>query len=147
MAIKGNQINVTPPKYLKKTGRSMWTRLMPLIGDQLEESDKALIESYCFNYQLLRESYEDIKENGIQYPLFKVIMSSTGTVVDPHHFEGYKANPACKTLSDATAKLNMLGQQLGLSPQSRAELAKLPKPTDKQETMADLLNGGDSIDF
>ncbi|MEW9069316.1 phage terminase small subunit P27 family [Lactiplantibacillus plantarum] len=146
MATKGNEINQTPPKYLKATGRSMWTRLMPLIGSQLEESDRALVESYCFNYQLLREAYSNILDNGIQYALFKVIMTPTGEVIDEHHFEGYKSNPACKVLSDATAKLNMLGQQLGLSPQSRAELAKLPKPNDKQETMADLL-GGDNVDF
>lgn len=125
----------------------MWTRLMPLIGSQLEESDRALVESYCFNYQLLREAYLNVLENGIQYALFKVIMTPTGEVIDEHHFEGYKSNPACKVLSDATAKLNMLGQQLGLSPQSRAELAKLPKPTDKEQSMADLLNGGDNVDF
>jgi P27 family predicted phage terminase small subunit len=147
MATKGNEINQTPPKYLKATGRSMWSRLMPLIGDQLEESDRALVESYCFNYQLMREAYNDIKENGIQYPLYKIVMSPRGDIIDPNHFEGFKSNPACKVLSDATAKLNMLGQQLGLSPQSRAELAKLPKPTDKEQSMADLLNGGDSIDF
>ncbi|MGA3439411.1 phage terminase small subunit P27 family [Lactiplantibacillus plantarum] len=146
MAIKGNEISQTPPKYLKATGRSMWTRLMPLIGDQLEESDRALVESYCFNYQLLREAYSNILENGIQYALFKVIMTPTGEVIDEHHFEGYKSNPACKVLSDATAKLNLLGQQLGLSPQSRAELAKLPKPTNKEQSMADLL-GGDNVDF
>lgn len=146
MVNKSNQLAQNPPKYLKATGRSMWTRLMPLIGDQLEESDRALVESYCFNYQLLREAYSNILENGIQYALFKVIMTPTGEVIDEHHFEGYKSNPATKTLSDATAKLNMLGQQLGLSPQSRAELAKLPSPNDKEETMADLL-GGDSIDF
>lgn len=146
MATNGNEINQTPPKYLKATGRSIWSKLIPLIGDQLEGSDRALVESYCFNYQLLREAYEDIKENGIQYPLYKIVMTPRGDIIDPNHFEGYKSNPATKTLSDATAKLNMLGQQLGLSPQSRAELAKLPKPTDKQETMADLL-GGDNVDF
>ncbi|AVE82488.1 phage terminase small subunit P27 family [Lactiplantibacillus plantarum] len=146
MATKGNQISSNPPKYLKATARSMWTKLMNLIGDSLQASDQPLIESYCFNYQIMRESYEDIKENGIQYALFKVIMTPTGEVIDEHHFEGYKSNPATKTLSDATAKLNMLGQQLGLSPQSRAELAKLPKASDKQETMADLL-GGDNVDF
>lgn len=146
MATKGNEISQTPPKYLKATGRSMWTRLMPLIGDQLEESDRALVESYCFNYQLMREAYEDIKENGIQYPLYKIVMTPRGDIVNPKHFEGFKANPATKTLSDATAKLSQLGQQLGLSPASRAELAKLPKPTDKEETMADLL-GGDNVDF
>lgn len=146
MAIKGNEINQTPPKYLKATGRSIWTRLMPLIGEQLEESDRALVESYAFNYQLMREAYENIKENGIQYALYKVIMTPRGDIVDPRHFEGYKSNPACKVLSDATAKLNTLGQQLGLSPQSRAELAKLPKPTDKEQSMADLL-GGDNVDF
>lgn len=147
MAINGNEINQTPPKYLKATGRSMWTRLMPLIGDTLLENDRALVESYCFNYQLLREAYENIKEVGIEYPLFKVIMTPTGEVIDEHHFEGYKSNPATKTLSDATAKLSQLGQQLGLSPQSRAELAKLPKASDKEQSMADLLNGGDNVDF
>ena len=147
MTNKSNQLSQNPPKYLKATGRSMWTRLMPLIGDQLQQSDKALVESYCFNYQLMREAYEDIKDNGIQYPLYKIVMTPRGDIVNPKHFEGLKANPATKTLSDATAKLNMLGQQLGLSPQSRAELAKLPKPTDKEQSMADLLNGGDSIDF
>ncbi|WP_172637726.1 phage terminase small subunit P27 family [Lactiplantibacillus plantarum] len=146
MATKGNEISQTPPKYLKATGRSMWSRLMPLIGDQLEESDRALVESYCFNYQLMREAYENIKENGIQYALYKVVMTPRGDIINPNHFEGYKSNPACKTLSDATAKLNMLGQQLGLSPQSRAELAKLPKPTDEEQSMADLL-GGDNVDF
>ena len=147
MATKGNEISQTPPKYLKATGRSMWSRLMPLIGDQLEESDRALVESYCFNYQLLREAYEDIKENGIQYELYKVVMTPRGDIIDPNHFEGYKSNPACKVLSDSTTKLSILGQQLGLSPQSRAELAKLPKASDKQETMADLLDGGDNVDF
>lgn len=147
MAINGNEINQTPPKYLKATGRSMWSKLMPLIGDQLEESDRALVESYCFNYQLLREAYGDIKENGIQYPLYKIVTTARGDVLDAHHFEGYKANPAVKTLDSATSKLSALGQQLGLSPASRAELAKLPKPTDKEQSMADLLNGGDSIDF
>lgn len=147
MTNKDNQISTNPPKYLKATGRSMWTRLMPLIGDQLEESDRALVESYCFNYQLLREAYENVKKNGIQYALYKVVMTPTGEVIDEHHFEGYKSNPATKTLSDATSKLNQLGQQLGLSPQSRAELAKLPKPTDKEQSMADLLNGGDNVGF
>ena len=144
---KGNQLNQTPPKYLKSYSRSAWTKLTSLIGDQLQESDRVLLESYCFNYELMRKAYEDIKENGIQYPLYKVIMTPRGDIINSAHFEGFKSNPACKVLSDATNKLNMLGQQLGLSPQSRAELAKLPKPTDKQETMADLLNGGDSIDF
>lgn len=143
---KGNQLNKTAPKYLKSYARSAWTKLMPLIGDQLQASDQPLLESYCFNYELMRKAYEDIKENSIQYALFKVIMTPTGEVIDEHHFEGYKANPACKVLSDATAKLNILGQQLGLSPQSRAELAKLPKSSDEEETMADLL-GGDSVDF
>lgn len=120
---------------------------MPLIGDQLQQSDKALVESYCFNYQLMREAYSNILENGIQYPLYKIVMTPRGDIIDEHHFEGYKSNPATKTLSDASSKLNLLGQQLGLSPQSRAELAKLPKPTDKEQSMADLLNGGDNVDF
>lgn len=147
MTNKSNQLSQNPPKYLKATGRSMWTRLMPLIGDQLQQSDKALVESYCFNYQLMREAYSNILENGIQYALYKVVMTPRGDIIDPNHFEGYKSNPACKVLSDATSKLNLLGQQLGLSPASRAELAKLPKPTDKEQSMADLLNGGDSIGF
>lgn len=126
----------------------MWTRLMPLIGDTLLENDRALVESYCFNYQLLREAYDNIQENDIQYPLYKIIMTPRGDVLDDHHFEGYKANPAVKTLDAATSKLDSLGKQLGLSPQSRAELAKLPDNTDKDVSIADLLSGGgDKDDF
>lgn len=148
MATKGNKLSTTPPKYLKATGRSMWTRLMPLIGDTLLENDRALVESYCFNYQLLREAYDNIQENDIQYPLYKIIMTPRGDVLDDHHFEGYKANPAVKTLDAATSKLDSLGKQLGLSPQSRAELAKLPDSnTDKDVSIADLLGGGDKDDF
>jgi len=147
MATNGNKLSTTPPKYLKATGRSMWTRLMPLIGDSLLENDRALIESYCFNYQLLREAYDNIQENDIQYSIFKVIMTPRGDIIDEHHFEGYKANPAVKTLDAATSKLDSLGKQLGLSPQSRAELAKLPDNTDKDVSIADLLGGGDKDDF
>lgn len=147
MATKGNKLSTTPPKYLKATGRSMWTRLMPLIGDSLLENDRALVESYCFNYQLLREAYDDIQENGIQYALYKIVMTPRGEIIDDHHFEGLKNNPATKTLSDATSKLDSLGKQLGLSPASRAELAKLPDNSDGDVSIADLLSGGDKDGF
>ena len=147
MRNKSNKLSATPPKYLKATGRSMWTRLMPLIGDTLLENDRALVESYCFNYQLLRSAYDDIQENGIQYSIFKVIMTPRGDVLDDSHFEGYKANPAVKTLDSATSKLDSLGKQLGLSPASRAELAKLPDNTSDNVSIADLLSGGDKDDF
>lgn len=147
MRNKSNKLSTTPPKYLKATGRSMWTRLMPLIGDTLLENDRALVESYCFNYQLLRSAYDDIQENGIQYPLYKIVMTPKGDVLDDSHFEGYKANPAVKTLDSATSKLDSLGKQLGLSPQSRAELAKLPDNNNGSPSIADLLGGGDKDDF
>lgn len=147
MATYGNKLSTNPPKYLKATGRSMWTKLMPLIGDTLLENDRALVESYCFNYQLLREAYDDILENGIQYPLYKIVMTPRGDIIDPHHFEGFKPNPAVKTLDAATSKLDSLGKQLGLSPQSRAELAKLPDNSSDNVSIADLLSGGDKDDF
>lgn len=147
MATNGNKLSTNPPKYLKATGRSAWSRLMPLIGDQLLENDRALVESYCFNYQLLREAYDNIQENDIQYPLFKIVMTPKGEIIDDHHFEGYKANPAVKTLDAATAKLDSLGKQLGLSPQSRAELAKLPDSYGDDVSIADLLSGDDTNGF
>lgn len=146
MATKGNKLSTTPPKYMKSFGRSMWSRLMPLIGDSLLENDRALVESYCFNYELLREAYDNIQENDIQYPLFKIVMTPKGEIIDDHHFEGYKANPAVRTMDAATAKLDSLGKQLGLSPQSRAELAKLPDSSGDDVSIADLL-GGDKDDF
>jgi len=147
MSTNGNKlISKNPPKYLKATGRSMWTKLMPLIGDTLLENDQALVLSYCFNYQLLRESYDNIQENDIQYPLYRIVMTPKGDIIDPHHFEGYKPNPAVKTLDSATSKLDSLGRQLGLSPQSRAELAKLPDNSSDNVSIADLLNGGGDKD-
>lgn len=146
MGNKSNALSTTPPKYMKATGRSMWTRLMPLIGESLLENDRALVESYCFNYQLLRESYDNIQKNDIQYPLYRIVMTPKGDIIDPHHFEGYKPNPAVKTLDSATSKLDSLGKQLGLSPQSRAELAKLPDNSSDNVSIADLLSGGGDKD-
>ena len=143
---KSNKLSLNPPKYLKATGRSMWTRLMPLIGNQLLENDRALVESYCFNYQLLREAYDNIQENGIQYSLYKVVMTPQGEIIDPHFFIGMKNNPSTKTLSDASSKLSSIGKELGLSPQSRAELAKLPDSSGDDVSIADLL-GGDKDGF
>lgn len=132
---------------MKATGRSMWSRLMPLIGDSLLENDRALVESYCFNYQLLRTAYDNIQENDIQYPLYRIVMTPKGDIIDPHHFEGYKPNPSVKTLDSASSKLDSLGKQLGLSPASRAELAKLPDNSDGDVSIADLLSGGDKDGF
>lgn len=147
MATNGNKLNTNPPKYLKSFARSQWSKLMPLIGDQLQEADRPLVLAYCFNYELLRKSYNNIQENDIEYPIFKIVTTSKGDVLDPHHFEGYKANPAVKTLDSATAKLDSLGKQLGLSPQSRAELAKLPDNSSDNVSIADLLSGGDKDGF
>lgn len=147
METNDNKLSATPPKYLKSFARSMWSKLLPLIGYQLQEADRPLVESYCFNYQLLREAYDDIQENGIQYPLYKIVMTPRGEVLDDHYFIGLKNNPATRTLSDATSKLDSLGKQLGLSPASRAELAKLPDNSDDNVSINDLLSGGDKDGF
>ncbi len=94
--------------------------------------------SFCTNYQLMRQAYDDIQKNGITKPIYKTTISPvTGDVV-AKDFTGFKRNPSTQILDSATAKLRSLGNELGLTPQSRAELMNIRLDDDNDGAMESL---------
>lgn len=138
-----NKLPTQPPYYLKSYARSMWTRVVPFLNstEVIKQPDRALVEAFCINYQLLRDSYNSIAEDGIQVKVYGIEKNKEGEIINKV-LVGFKQNPAVKSIDSASVKINSLGSQLGLSPSARAELAGLD--IDQDETnVDDLLKGND----
>lgn len=126
-----------PPSYLKGTAAAMWRRLVPMIKADpiVNDMDRTVVEAFCTNYQLMRQAYDDIQENGITKPIYKTTISPvTGDVVATD-FTGFKRNPSTQILDSATAKLRSLGSELGLTPQSRADLMSIRTDDDDDDAL------------
>ncbi|EMF0060375.1 phage terminase small subunit P27 family [Enterococcus hirae] len=116
-----------PPYYLKGTARSMWRRIVPKIKEQefVNELDRTMVETFCINYQLMREAYDSLKEEGM-------------------HFQtenGWKKNPAVQVLDVSSKNLRAIGAELGLTPVSRAKILEIPiegETKDLTETLKEL---------
>ncbi|WP_233554113.1 phage terminase small subunit P27 family [Lactobacillus sp. ESL0225] len=134
----------TPPNYLKSYARAMWQKIVPFLNSTkvVKTPDRAMVEALCINYQVLRESYDAINENGIQTEIIKSVQNSSGEII-AHDKQGFKPNPALKSIDSASVKINSLGSQLGLSPSARAQLTALDVDDDATN-VADILGGGDN---
>lgn len=115
-----------PPKYLAGVSRYMWRRIVPLLKENTaaNEMDKALVETLCDNYKILRDSYESIKEFGSQYAIYEYIYDNDDRVIDKH-LKAIKKNPAVDNLDKATKNIRAISTELGLTPQSRSEMLKI----------------------
>lgn len=114
------KLPVTPPRHLDKIAKRMWTQLVPELNKTgiVNIQDKAVVESFCMSYSMLRTAWQNIQENGATY------MSETGRV--------YK-NPAVDILSDNQNKIKSLGTSIGLTPESRAQFVDLGKSDTSQD--------------
>lgn len=141
-------IATNPPDELHGAGRYMWTYLIPEIKkmDQLKKVDRSTMESYCEQFTIYREAMKDVNEHGISTAIYKTVMNQV-TGEKTTDFVGYKKNPAVSIISDATRNMKALASELGFTPQSRAAIMQIMKDTDKEtdETLADILNGGDNL--
>ena len=116
-----------PPYYLKGTARYMWRRIVPKIKEQafVNELNKTIVEAFCINYQLMREAYDSLREDGM-------------------HFQtenGWKKNPAVQFLDVSSKNLRAIGAELGLTPMSRAKILEIPiegETKDLTETLKEL---------
>lgn len=125
------KVSRTPPSYLGVLAKECWRRIVPFLEatGRVERVDTSLVEQYCTQYEIYRVAYEDIKENGIQTPMYKTLQDQMGEIIGKD-FTGYKKNPAVMTLKDANNQLTMVGGQLGLSPKARQELMSIATKSD-----------------
>ena len=82
-----------PPNYLGKVASEVWRKIVPFLEstEKVERIDAHLIEMYCTNYEIYRNSYDDIKENKIQTPIYKTVQNAAGEAIG-QDFIGYKKN-------------------------------------------------------
>ena len=127
----------TPPHYLGTLASACWRKIVPFLEatGRVERIDIGLVEQYCANYEIYRNAYQDVQENGIQVKIFSSLQDSSGKIVGKD-FTGFRKNPAVATMKDAVNQLNSLGVQLGLSPKSRQELMQIASHKKKDDTMS-----------
>ena len=133
------QIERHPPDYLGRLAKSCWRKVVPFLEstNRVQRIDTALVEQYCSEYEIYREAYKDIQENGIQTKIYTSLQNSAGEIIGKD-FVGYRKNPAVATMNDALKQLKSIGSQLGLSPQARQELMQIASQ-QKEKSMAEQL--------
>lgn len=126
-----------PPDYLGRLAKTCWRKVVPFLESthRVQRIDAALVEQYCSEYELYRQAYQDIQENGIQSKIYVSLQDSSGEIVG-QDFSGYRKNPAVATMNDALKQLKSIGSQLGLSPQARQELMQIASHK-KEKSMAE----------
>ncbi len=133
------QIERHPPDYLGRLAKACWRKVVPFLEstNRVQRIDTALVEQYCSEYEIYREAYKDIQENGIQTKIYSSLQDSTGAIIGKD-FVGYRKNPAVVTMNEALKQLKSIGSQLGLSPQARQELMQIASQ-QKEKSMAEQL--------
>lgn len=118
--IETTKLQETAPRHLDRISSRLWTQLIPELNKSglINESDKPVVEGFVMAYSMMRQAWESVKNNGTTY------MSDSGRI--------YK-NPSVDILSDQQTKLRMLGAELGLTPQSRANMIDLAMTDDSEE--------------
>lgn len=132
-----------PPHYLGTLASSCWRKIVPFLEStgRVQRIDVGLVEQYCANYEIYRNAYQDINENGIQVKIFHSLQDSTGKIIGKD-FVGFRKNPAVATMKDAINQLNSIGIQLGLSPKSRQELMQIASHKKEKSTTEQLKEAG-----
>ncbi|USS85073.1 phage terminase small subunit P27 family [Fructilactobacillus myrtifloralis] len=129
-----NELPIKPPKYLKGEAYNLFRRLRdPLTENKLLNNlDQSLLESFCMQYQIIRESYAVIAEFGPVKATTEVTIIDKGNSVKKIIKEtDFDKNPAVTALGNATKEFRQIADQLGLSPKSREEILKSAKSDDE----------------
>lgn len=120
----------TAPRFLESSAKYFYEQLAKNLVDYklVKNLDQTLLVSMAINYQLLKESYEDVQKNG------QTQINDQGLI---------KKNPAIDTIDKATKNIKALANELGMSPTSRAKIINDVQENanaeeEKSKTMADL---------
>ncbi|SYW19489.1 phage terminase small subunit P27 family [Oenococcus oeni] len=131
------KLSKRPPVQLGGIAQAMWRKIVPVLEDEsaVEKIDANLVELYCSQYEIYRDAYKHIRENGSVQAIYHTLQDNLGEKIGTD-FAGYKRNPSTQIYSDAVAKLTKLGSELGLSPKSRAELMNIQLDDDQEDDEA-----------
>lgn len=147
--VNNGHLSITPPSYLGRQAKVTWRKIVPFLEDlsKVKRVDGQLVEMYCTQYEIYRNAYKHILENGEVQAIYKTLQDSSGQKIGKD-FVGYKRNPMTQVYDTALKNLEKVGSELGLSPKSRAEMLALPENKEKAKSTADMvkefINGGTS---
>lgn len=124
--VNGGRLTITPPAYLGQQAKVIWRKVVPFLETQssVNRIDSGLVEMYCTQYEIYRNAYKHVRENGEVQAIYKPVQDFEGTVIEKT-FQGYKRNPMTNIYSDSLKNLAKIGSELGLSPKSRSDLMAL----------------------
>lgn len=126
-------INIKPiPSHLDYYGKREWRRIIPLLQQlPIAELDRQLIESYCQLHAYKRRLQMDIEEHGTVVTFY----DSDGNMTNR------RANPAYNQFLQTVKEIRMIANQLGMTINSRLELA-VPDEDKEEDEVLKLLKGG-----
>lgn len=137
-------LSITPPKYLGTEAKAVWRKIVPFLEDEgkVKRIDANLVEIYCTQYELYRDSYEHIRKHGEATAIYKSLQNSSGEIIGKD-FVAWKKNPMVQINDSAAKAMIKVGAELGLSPKSRSDLMQLIQPKEKgKKTLAEKLKEG-----
>lgn len=128
-----DDLKMTPPPYFSDLASTVWKTVIPVLKkmETVKQTDSAIVEAFCINYEQMVTAYKDIQEHGQVQGIWKTVVLPTGEVLEDEKgnprkdFQGFKRNPSTQILDASTAKLKALASELGLMPTSRASLINM----------------------
>ncbi|MFT9469668.1 phage terminase small subunit P27 family [Leuconostoc pseudomesenteroides] len=124
--VNGGRLSYRAPDYLGDLSSRLWRKVTVFLEENsaVNRIDTNLVEMYCTQYEIYRNSYEHIKKNGEVQAIYKPVQDYEGNIIDKT-FQGFRRNPMTNIYSDSIKNLTKIGSELGLSPKSRADLMEL----------------------
>lgn len=125
-------IDVKPiPNHLDYYAKQEWKRVIPLLQElPIAELDRQLIESYCQLHGYKRRLQKDIEKHGTSISYY----DNDGNLVSR------RANPDYNQFLSTIKEIRMIANQLGMTINSRLELA-VPEEGKEEDEILKLLKG------
>lgn len=135
--INSGALSYRPPDYLGRQAKVIWRKVVVFLEENsaVNRIDSNLVEMYCTQYEIYRNAYQHIKDNGEVQAIYKSVQNYEGEVIGKD-FVGFKRNPMTQIYDSAVKNLSKIGSELGLSPASRAELLQLNVSDNKDKPNA-----------
>ncbi|GGB56745.1 hypothetical protein GCM10011409_37880 [Lentibacillus populi] len=119
------------PSHLCYYGKKEWKRIIPLLKQlPIAELDRELIETYCMLHGSRRRLEKDIQKHGETYKNYD----------EDGNLTGIKKNPSYDLLLSTVKELRMIANQLGMTMNSRLQLA-VPDDDKEEDEILKLLKG------
>ncbi|GAK31961.1 phage terminase [Weissella oryzae SG25] len=137
--VNDGRLAYRPPDYLGIQAKAIWRKVVGFLEENaaVNRIDSNLVEMYCTQYEIFRNAYKHIQENGEVQAIYKSVQDNMGNVIATD-FVGYKRNPMTQIYDSAIKNLTRIAVELGLTPKSRVELMEIAGKDNDDDSDTDL---------